>query len=800
MKKSILTTLVGLAVLCGLAYANDYVIINQGANRFGFLLTGDDEITHTNGNTVNIIQNGQTQSFDVSEVDSITFVKDQEQDNVAPSIYILNPTSDATFVTNENKISLSGVASDNIAIKQITYSTSTGLTGVATGHEEWSIADVDLAIGDNVITVTAVDIEDNTASASITITRNHSLAFLGTPFVDFTLLYTNAPKEVWMTVNIAPNDKLIASSVKVVEVDENNNVLSDVSPMYDDGDLSHGDEIKGDNIFSTKHTFNYSTPGIKRFRVSAKTQEPEGQVEGFSSVFTIKVIDWEEAEQEAKTLEEIHNMIEDKMQELEGLTNDEKAEVLIDWLLSFPEISDAVYEDGFIVITHVNGMTSYILLPEEGSRGGRTQSTDIEKRRNSKQMPLDRQTRGIVDLSTRFAQSGMLNAVVDNNIIQNKNVLIWAPFDNNGIPAMDPAPFNNSPVNLNVTELKNQQCTRSTLKALDEYGVIVFDTHGKDGNLLLSREVFDVFAADDITQVIENIDDVVSGYCYAVTVGSETYYGISSSYFTNRLHGKLPNSVIFNGSCASLKTEQLAQSLIKSGAKTYVGFTGTVTNTFCKTKEQQFFTALAGNYLRTTGESFNNSDNPVYQMRGSKDMHYTLGLINGDFEYGNLNGWTTVGDGRVITQLGSQFPTQGTYMGIISTGLGYTENYGRISQTFQVTNENYLSLKWNFLSEEFMEWVGSQFQDYLKITIIAGEESEVLFYKAVDDFAAEYDLIYVSPTIVFDRGDVYMTGWMTSTFDISKYQGMTVTLLIESGDVGDSIYDSATLLDEISVY
>ena len=186
-------------------------------------------------------------------------------------------------------------------------------------------------------------------------------------------------------------------------------------------------------------------------------------------------------------------------------------------------------------------------------------------------------------------------------------------------------------------------------------------------------------------------------------------------------------------------------------------------------------------------------------MRGSSDMRYYLGLINGDFEYGNMIAWTVTGDGRTITGLGSQRPTQGTFMGIVSTGLGYTENYGCISQQFYVSNETKLTIKWNFLSEEFMEYVGSIYQDYLKVSIVDDAGEHQLLRINIDSFAADYSLTHVSPEIVFDRGDVYMTGWKTSTFDISGYQGKTVKLVIESGDVGDSQYDSATLLDEIAI-
>jgi hypothetical protein len=52
---------------------------------------------------------------------------------------------------------------------------------------------------------------------------------------------------------------------------------------------------------------------------------------------------------------------------------------------------------------------------------------------------------------------------------------------------------------------------------------------------------------------------------------------------------------------------------------------------------------------------------------------------------------------------------------------------------------------------------------------------------------------------VFDVGDVYMTGWQSSTFDLSAFKNKRITLSIAAGDVGDSIYDTAILLDDIVV-
>jgi hypothetical protein len=92
------------------------------------------------------------------------------------------------------------------------------------------------------------------------------------------------------------------------------------------------------------------------------------------------------------------------------------------------------------------------------------------------------------------------------------------------------------------------------------------------------------------------------------------------------------------------------------------------------------------------------------------------------------------------------------------------------------------------------------YQDYFRI-IIEDESGyrTTVFDKAIDDFAVQYTLIPVSPDIVFDQEDVYMTGWQTFTYNISAFAGESVTLIIEAGDVGDSIYDSAILLDMIEI-
>ena len=75
----------------------------------------------------------------------------------------------------------------------------------------------------------------------------------------------------------------------------------------------------------------------------------------------------------------------------------------------------------------------------------------------------------------------------------------------------------------------------------------------------------------------------------------------------------------------------------------------------------------------------------------------------------------------------------------------------------------------------------------------------MIFHKTIDDINNEYSLTEVSPGIVFDQGGVYYTGWQFFSYNISEFAGTNITIIFRAGDVGDSIFDTAILLDEIEI-
>jgi hypothetical protein len=78
---------------------------------------------------------------------------------------------------------------------------------------------------------------------------------------------------------------------------------------------------------------------------------------------------------------------------------------------------------------------------------------------------------------------------------------------------------------------------------------------------------------------------------------------------------------------------------------------------------------------------------------------------------------------------------------------------------------------------------------------ITKSKCKTLFVKTIDDLCDSVSKV----SIKFDQeeGDVFDTGWQQQDIDISSYAGKNISLQFYSTDVGDSIYDSAILIDNI---
>jgi matrixin len=87
-----------------------------------------------------------------------------------PSLTILSPPS-TNVVTTSSTIVVSGVASDNVGVASVTWSSSTGGSGTASGTTIWTTPPIQLYIGSNTVIIHASDAAGNTSWRSLVVTR-----------------------------------------------------------------------------------------------------------------------------------------------------------------------------------------------------------------------------------------------------------------------------------------------------------------------------------------------------------------------------------------------------------------------------------------------------------------------------------------------------------------------------------------------------------------------------------------------------------------------------------------------------
>jgi hypothetical protein len=91
-------------------------------------------------------------------------------DSIAPTITITSPTSGTTYGTNSSTLSLGGTSSDNVAVTLVTWSNNRGGAGTASGTTAWTVSGIALQSGSNILTITARDAANNTATDTLTVT------------------------------------------------------------------------------------------------------------------------------------------------------------------------------------------------------------------------------------------------------------------------------------------------------------------------------------------------------------------------------------------------------------------------------------------------------------------------------------------------------------------------------------------------------------------------------------------------------------------------------------------------------
>lgn len=172
-------------------------------------------------------------------------------------------------------------------------------------------------------------------------------------------------------------------------------------------------------------------------------------------------------------------------------------------------------------------------------------------------------------------------------------------------------------------------------------------------------------------------------------------------------------------------------------------------------------------------------------------------VFNGSYEFGDLTYWNKGGTVSSIASLGTIVPQQGMRMGYASTGPAGDQVAASLGQPFSVQagSESQLTvrIKYAFVTEEYPEFVGSQFDDSVEIALVDSSGNRTVIGMASVNGSAFTPI----GGIDFPGGDdtVGWTGWLdgTVTIPISGTQSFRIEVM----DAGDDIYDSVVVIDEI---
>ena len=108
---------------------------------------------------------------------SVTVTRQQSNPNppsgpdaTPPTLAIVSPST-SNMSTSDSSLVVSGTAHDNVGVASVTWSSSTGGSGTASGTVNWTTPAIALYMGTTTITIRASDAAGNTSWRSITVTR-----------------------------------------------------------------------------------------------------------------------------------------------------------------------------------------------------------------------------------------------------------------------------------------------------------------------------------------------------------------------------------------------------------------------------------------------------------------------------------------------------------------------------------------------------------------------------------------------------------------------------------------------------
>jgi hypothetical protein len=436
----------------------------------------------------------------------------------------------------------------------------------------------------------------------------------------------------------------------------------------------------------------------------------------------------------------------------------------------------------------------------------------------------------------------------------------WQPIKNSVCPSFDKTQ------KFNLVQ-GNQNITPEDFKNLNNYGVVIISTHGDNwynGLFSLWEDLFGDETKDPSKTLwlADNNSVVIMLTGYELTAANRATYESDlrqhrlvvasgtlaiTPRFISAYNNSFPNSVVWLGACRSAYNSSMADAFTAKGANFVLGFSDYVASSYCRDTGKNLFGADTSNSATTTddgmlnltpsatsggtafatavanwGAADDNTPPAAFIKYGDDDATLNMSALdNGGFEEGSAIGWTASGDFRAQAYLGSVDAQEGTYMGVISTGLGATTVELGEGSSFEQTmcvpaGVTAITFDYDVITEEALCYVGSSYDDTFQVKLLNAttgtevDESpgvlESVNSSSWSFLGGDYFYggdSYATPESCEDSysDGTYHTGWQSSSVDVTAYAGETtpITLKFNVYDQGDSIWDTAVTIDDVTL-
>jgi hypothetical protein len=737
------------------------------------------------------------------------FDDDDGEDHQAPSVLITTPTPLSGIATTSTEASIGGEVSDDVGVTGLTWESDQGAGGSLAVTPTFSIPNVALVPGDNRITVSATDAAGNTGTDVLVVTYNtNGLEFDGVPVASPEALISGDSANVSVRQKILANLDLDPATIEIVHLNDDGTTTS-LTGLKDDGNRQLGDDLPGDDVYSG--LMGVESPadstGEEHFRVGARTKSAPDVV-AWSPVLTIpRVAEVKvDAIKAAITLADNAKILFTSLRD-DGMDDDS----------ALVEVGLLARASGALATGPSTGKLGAWWVTKDGLLGGMLGYDQSSRRGAGSNVPSVARTKAP---SLPHSIANAPAAITNWTEVGSRRTLVLAPFFSDAEPLqVDGMLRGLTCPQYDVETLVGEDAGADRFKNLEEYGLILIASHGDTlfegiGDALRPEWSWKSNGGQAVVltgTVLDSLNirrwqrDLRLGRM-AIFPGGTT--GVLPTFFT-QYSVRLPASIVYVGSCRSSANASLASALLERGAAAYLGYDGYVDSAFASQMGVSLFSKLLeGQPLSqafTPGQQDGQVPPSTFTLGGDDAMSLATGpIVNRSFEVqsgflASVAGFTVKGDGRIIGELGITTPTDGARMALVSTGLGLTTESGSFSQEVCLPplppgkTTMKLEYDWNFFSEEFLEYCGSQYQDFFQVSF----GDTVLQSTKVDDLCNEGGLI--PDDVDFDKGDVYRTGWRTQSVDITALAGTTATLTFAAGDVGDSIFDTVILVDNARI-